>query len=247
MLKKILFAVFFAGILAASIYWIRNLNVVLFQSAAWTLLVPMVMGITLGITRRKRKYAGDSDYSGEEQRHSIDSFMEHWGTASGILILVYSGFQIRTGTGGFFGMNLHFLGLFYALLFGCYFIVDFFASRKYDNVLPSMTDIVDGTIKKYLLKYEPRETGKYLSSQKSAFLVFALVGAEIIITGGVKLAAHFWRIPYQVMEIITPVHDIFGILLVLMFLFHVFLVISVRSHRRLLRSWFSGRTSASLE
>jgi len=245
MIKKILFTVTLAGVLAASIYALGGLNIVLFQKAAWTLFAPIIAGIFLGI-RAGRRSPGDDDSSGDEARHGIDSFLEHWGTAAGILVLVVSGFQIRLNL-SVFALNLHFLGLFYTLLFGSYFAADFFASRKYHRMLPVMSDIVDGTLKKYLLRSRIEETGKYLGSQKVAFLVFALVGAEIVITGGIKMAAHFWLIPYQAMQAITAIHDVFGIFLVLLFLVHIAMVISVRSHRRLLRSWFTGKAGESLE
>jgi len=245
MIKKILFTVILAGILAASIYAVRGLDIVFFQKAAWTLFVPLLAGILLGI-RAGRRSPGDDGSSGDEERHSIDSFLEHWGTAAGILVLVVSGFQTRLNL-SVFALNLHFLGLFYTLLFGGYFAADFFASRKYHRILPAMTDIVDGTLKKYLLRSRFEETGKYLGSQKAAFLVFALVGAEIVLTGGVKMAAHFWQIPYQAMQVITVVHDVFGIFFVLLFLFHVGMVISIRSHRRLLRSWFTGKAGEPTE
>jgi cytochrome b subunit of formate dehydrogenase len=135
---------------------------------------------------------------------------------------------------------------FIGILFYDYSI-DFLASRKYNRILPAMSDIVDGTVKKYLMKSEFRETGKYLGFQKAAFLAFALVGMEIIITGGIKMAAHFWQIPYHAMQVVTVVHDVFGIFFVLLFLFHVGIVIFVRAHRRLLGSWFTGKASASMD
>ena len=243
MIKKIIFSIILAGILAAGIYGIRSLDIVLFQEVAWILLVPIVIGITLGI-RARRKSADAAPFSEDEERHSIDSFMEHWGTAAGILVLIVSGVQIRAAL-SVFALNLHFLGLFYALLFGCYFAADFFASRKYHHILPAVTDIVDGTLKKYLLKSNFEETGKYLGSQKAAFLAFAVIGAEIVITGGIKMAAHFWLIPYPAMQVITVVHDVFGIFFVLFFLLHVGMVISVRAHRRLLGSWFTAKVRQS--
>ena len=245
MIKKIIFSIVLAGILAAGIYGIRSLDIVLFQKVAWTLLAPIVIGIVLGI-RARRKSADDAPFSEYEERHSINSFLEHWGTAAGILVLVVSGFQIRAAL-SIFALNLHFLGLFCTLLFGCCFAADFFASRKYNRILPAVKDIVDGTLKKYLLKSRFAETGKYLASQKAAFLAFAIVGAEIVITGGIKMAAHFWLIPYQAMQVITVIHDVFGIFFVLLFLFHVGMVISVRAHRRLLGSWFTGKARQSME
>jgi cytochrome b subunit of formate dehydrogenase len=232
-----------AGLLAAGIYGIRSLDIVLFQEVAWTLLAPIVIGIILGI-RARRKSANTAPFSDDDERHNVHSFWEHWGTAAGILVMVVSGFQIRAAL-SLFALNLHFLGLFYTLLFGCYFAADFFASRKYSHMLPGMKDIVDGTLKKYLLKSSFTETGKYLGSQKAALLAFAVIGAEIVITGGIKMAAHFWMIPYQAMQVITVVHDVFGIFFVLLFLLHVGMVISVRAHRRLLGSWFTGKARQS--
>ena len=246
MIKKILFTVILAGVMAASIFGISGLDIVLFQKAAWTLFAPLLAGIFLGIRAGRRSPAVAAGSLEEKERHGIDSFLEHWGTAAGILVLVVSGFQTRLSL-SVFALNLHFLGLFYALLFGCYFAADFFASRKYHRILPAMSDIVGGTLKKYLLRSRFVETGKYLGSQKAAFLAFALVGAEIVITGGVKMAAHFWQIPYQAMQAVTAIHDIFGIFFVLLFLFHVSMVVSVRSHRRLLRSWFTGKAGESME
>jgi len=231
--------------LAAGIYGIRGLDIVLFQKVAWTLLAPIVIGVVLGI-RARRRSSDDASFLEDEERHSIDAFLEHWGTAAGILVLVVSGFQIRAAL-SVFALNLHFLGLFFALLFGCYFAADFFASRKYNRILPTARDIVDGTLKKYLLRSSFVETGKYLGSQKAAFLAFAVVGAEIVITGGIKMAAHFWLIPYQAMQAITIIHDIFGGFFVLLLLCHVGMVISIRAHRRLLGSWFNGKFRQSME
>jgi len=246
MIKKILFTVILAGVMAASIYGIRGLDIVLFRQVAWTLFAPLLAGIFLGILAGRKSPADAEGSLEDNERHGIDSFLEHWGTAAGILVLVVSGFQIRIAL-SVFGLNLHFLGLFVTLLFGGYFAADFLASRKYHRILPAMSDIVDGTLKKYLLRSRLVETGKYLGSQKAAFLAFALVGAEIILTGAVKMAAHFWQIPYPAMQVITAAHDIFGIFFVLLFLFHVGMVISIRAHRRLLRSWFTGKASESME
>ena len=137
-------------------------------------------------------------------------------------------------------MNLHFLGLFFTSFFGGYFLADFFVSRKHEVLLPDARDVLHGTIGKYVLGLEWGERGKYLSSQKSAFLVFALIGSEVVITGAAKLAAFFWNIPPEVVDILTSIHDIAGLLFVLMLLVHVSLVIIVRSHRPLLRSWLTG-------
>ena len=167
--------------------------------------------------------------------------MEHWGTAIGIFILIVSGFQIHD-RGGLSAIKLHFLGLFFTLLFGSYFLADFFVSKKYDTLLPNMKDIVDGTIKKYLLRLKSKETGKYLSSQKSSFLAFAILGGLIFISGVIKLIPFYGHIPFQILKIATSIHDVSALLFVLILAVHILLVIAHRANWPLLRSWFNGKT-----
>jgi cytochrome b subunit of formate dehydrogenase len=175
------------------------------------------------------------------ERHTLDSTMEHWGTAIGIVIMIVSGIQIHYH-GGLPAIKLHFLGIFLTLLFGSYFLADFFVSQKYRTIFPNMTDIIDGTIKKYLFRFRFKETGKYLSSQKSSFLIFAILGTLILVTGVMKLLFFYNVISFRLLEIATKVHDISALLFGLVLVVHILLVIARRSNWPLLLSWFNGKT-----
>jgi cytochrome b subunit of formate dehydrogenase len=248
MLKRVLFIiVLIAFILIVSILWIDKFGNLfstfqLFRATRWVFLVTFIIGTIAGIigaiikiTLRSRKTNRQLD------RHSIDSIMEHWGTAVGIFILMVSGFQLRYH-GGLPAIKLHFLGLFLTLLFGTYFLADFFVSKKYKALLPSIKDIIEGTIKKYLLRLKSKETGKYLSSQKSSFLIFVILGTFIFISGVIKLLFFYMALPFRLLEIATKVHDISALLFALVLAFHVLLVIARRGNWPLLWSWFNGKT-----
>jgi cytochrome b subunit of formate dehydrogenase len=167
--------------------------------------------------------------------------VEHWGTAVGIFILIVSGIQIRYH-GGLPAIKLHFLGIFFTLLFGSYFVADFFISKKYTTLWPNMKDLIDGTIKKYLLRFKFKETGKYLASQKASFLIFVILGVLILVTGVIKLFFFYIALPFRLLEIATKVHDISALLFALVLAVHVLLVIARRGNWPLLWSWFNGKT-----
>jgi cytochrome b subunit of formate dehydrogenase len=170
----------------------------------------------------------------------VDSILEHWGTAAGIFILMVSGLQIHYH-GGLPAIKLHFLGIFLTLLFGSYFLADFFVSKKFKILLPNVKDIVDGTVKKYLLRIKFKETGKYLASQKASFLIFVILGTFIAISGVIKLLFFYTPLPFRLTEIATKVHDISALLFGLVVAVHVLLVIARRANWPLLRSWFNGK------
>lgn len=137
-------------------------------------------------------------------------------------------------------MNLHFIGLIITLYFGTYFLVHSLVTKKLKNLIPDFSDIIKGTFKKYIMGAKWTDKGKYLSSQKSAFLVFALLGAGIIVTGSIKTVAYYWGVPFKVTQIVTQSHDIIAGLFVLMLVVHIIFVVSIPSHRRLLKSLFTG-------
>ncbi|OGO16630.1 MAG: hypothetical protein A2Z02_00735, partial [Chloroflexi bacterium RBG_16_48_7] len=205
---------------------------------SWIFAAAIFLGIMIGSIRAVFKNAS-GNYRIE--RHSIDSFLEHWGTGTGIFMLIFSGYRIFSGSGTLFAVNLHFAGMLLVLFFGCYFIAEFFALRKYNHILPNSADIVNGTVKKYFLRMPWDDRGKYLSSQKAAFLAFAALGSEVVVTGAIKLAALFFNIPPSLVSISTLLHDVAGVLVLCMLLVHVMLIIAVRSHRLLLGAWFTGR------
>lgn len=242
MLRKLLLFLLVIVVIGLSIWGISNIQVRLFANMPWLLAISIIPGTCLGLVRAIIAIKQGKLYRSWD-RHTIDSFLQHWGTAAGIFLLMLSAYRIFTGSAGFFATNLHFLGSFIALFFGCYFLVDFFVLKKYYALLPTVEDIIKGTIGKYFFQMKWREVGKYQSSQKSAFLAFAIIGSEVFLTGAIKLAVFFVNMPIEVLKITSLIHDAAGVFFVLMLLVHVLLVTGVRAHRSLLITWLIGDTS----
>ena len=242
MLKRVLFSLgLIVFIVIVSILWTINLKINLFQETRWIFLAAFVVGIIAGtIGARIKQSRRSRAVNKPPERHTLDSIMEHWGTAIGLFIMIVSGYQIHEHNGPN-AINLHFLGLFLTLLFGSYFLADFLVSRKYAALFPNIKDIVDGTIKKYIFRVKLKETGKYLSSQKSSFLVFAILGGLIFVSGVIKLLRFYISISYRIIKIATTIHDISAWGFVVVLVIHILLVIVWPAYRPLLGSWFTGK------
>lgn len=244
MVKKTLFAgTSFIVVLALAIFAMYNTKGILFHSMPWLMVGATVLGIMSGIFRGMRHNTRLKRLDSQADRHTIDSFLEHWFTAAGILVLIISGFFINFGYRRIFSMNLHFLGLIIALYFGTYFLAHFFVTKKYSYLLPNITDIIEGTIKKYLFRAKWKDNAKYLSSQKSAFLFFSLLGIGLLITGAIKVTVFYFSVPLLLNHSASQIHDLLTVLLAVMVLIHVLLAVAVRSHRRLLYSFFTGKVT----
>ena len=249
MVKRILFSVgLIIFMIAAWVLWNVKFGTLyspfqVFRDSRWVFIYTAIAGAAAGITAGVVKIAIRARKTNPQPaRHTVDTLLEHWGTAAGIFILIVSGIQLHYFHGGLPAIKLHFLGIFFTLLFGTYFLADFVISAKYRTLLPGLKDIINGTIKKYLFRFKFKETGKYMASQKASFLLFAAAGAVILVTGVIKLLFFYIKIPFKLLETATKVHDIsaliFGILLVI----HILLVVARRSNWPLLSSWFSGKT-----
>jgi formate dehydrogenase subunit gamma len=245
--KTVSFLVVYLVVVAAVIAWVSSFHTKLFFDAAWMILVAIIVGVVGGFFRARGKLR-DTNQINNPPRHTVFSFMEHWGTGIGIITLIVSarrlGFVFAPHTGGpsIVPSNLHFIGLFFTLLFGSYFLGDFLAAHEYREMTPNLDDIWNGTIKEYLLRRKWNDTGKYLSSQKSAFLAFAVLGFGMLVTGAIKTANFVWQIPSQVVYRASYAHDILAILFILLLIVHVVIVLAGRSYRRLFYSWFTGRS-----
>ena len=112
-----------------------------------------------------------------------------------------------------------------------------------DKLIPNIPDIIGGTIAKYLLRRKWTSEDKYLSSQKSAFLAFALIGAVILISGAVKVAAHMWAIDADWWSFFTVIHDLFSFLFIILLVIHVVLVLALPAHWSSLVSWLTGKVT----
>jgi cytochrome b subunit of formate dehydrogenase len=108
--------------------------------------------------------------------------------------------------------------------------------------VPNLKDIVDGTLKKYLFRFKFKETGKYLASQKASFLLFAIIGVIILVTGVIKLLFFYISIPFKLDEIATKVHDISALLFGIVLVVHILLAVGLHSNWPLLKSWLTGKT-----
>ena len=241
MLKRILFSLGLIVFIVIVSIWTINHKINLFQETRWIFIAAFVVGIiagTIGAGIKQSRWSRAVNKTPE--RHTLDSIMEHWGTAIGLFIMIVSGYQIHEH-GGPNAIKLHFLGLFLTLLFGSYFLADFIASRKYAELFPNIKDIVDGTIKKYLFRVKAKETGKYLSSQKSSFFLFAILGGLIFVSGVIKLIPFYTPIPFRIIKISTTIHDVSAWGFVALLVIHILLVIVLPVYRPLLESWFTGK------
>ena len=248
MLKRVLLIIgMIALIVTASVLWDQKFGSLyspfqVFRDSRLIFIITSIAGATLGIAGAIIKILLSSRKTDlQPERHSIDSILEHWGTAVGIFILIVSGIQIHYHT-GLPAIKLHFLGILITLLFGSYFLADFIVSRKYRTLLPDLKDIIDGTVRKYLFRFKFKETGKYMASQKASFLLFVILGTIILITGVIKLLFFYITISFSLFKTATKIHDISAYLFIGVLAVHILLVIARRTNRPLLLSWFNGKT-----
>ena len=248
MLKRVLLIIgMIAFILTVSVLWDQKFGSLyspfqVFRDSRLIFIIVSIAGAALGITAGIIKNVLSSRKTNlQQERHSIDSILEHWGTAVGIFILIVSGIQIHYHT-GLPAIKLHFLGILITLLFGSYFLADFIVSRKYRTLLPDLKDIIDGTVRKYLFRFKFKETGKYMASQKASFLLFVILGTIILITGVIKLLFFYITISFSLFKTATKIHDISAYVFMGVLVVHILLVIARRTNWLLLLSWFNGKT-----
>jgi formate dehydrogenase gamma subunit len=235
-----------SGVIASAYF-----DISLLSKLPWLLILSAVTGIILGIVRSRFKDESRIE-NGEISRHGIDAFIEHWMTGLGILLLIISGFMIGflffphfadTPKSVLFPLNLHFSGLIITFFGGFYFLTEHILSGKLKLLIPGFKDILKVILGKYIFKEKGNSEGKYLSSQKSAFLTYAILGGVQLITGSIKVIGHFWNIPSTTLALVTSIHDIFSLLFIIMLIVHILLVILSAEHRILLRSWVTGKVS----
>jgi cytochrome b subunit of formate dehydrogenase len=250
--KKVLFLmVVLLSVLGAGLFLAKTSELLLFDVDAALIAIAgsAVTGFLFGVARAKLK-SKEKIENGEVKRHGGGSFIEHWGTAVGISVLVASAFllgflffpsQVGTAEEALLPLNLHFVGVVITLFGGFFFIGDFLASMKYNVWIPTFREIMGGFFGKYLLGRKWRNNGKYIASVKAAFLAFAVIGGTIVVTGAIKVAGHAWPIKASVLGTATFVHDIFALLLILMVVTHLMFLFVLPDPWVLIRSWFTGK------
>ncbi len=262
MLKKsiiltvVLLAVMGAGI--ALSYTVLS-DVPLFDNtiAQWVLIGSAVLGIIAGAARgllkKKPEIKGDVVI-----RHGVGSFISHWATAIGIFAAMASGIilglsLIFFNIGPFADtpakvvapVNMHYFAVFMTVFGGFFFVADYIAARDWTLLLPNLQDVIQGFIGKYFLGRKWEKEGRYLSSQKSAFVPYFLIGVVMLITGAIKLSAHMLPISANVWGWASVVHDWFTIFIILYTLVHVSLIVFL-GHWPAFFSWFTGSMPAKL-
>jgi cytochrome b subunit of formate dehydrogenase len=244
--RTVSFLVVYIIVVALVSVWVSSVQTKLFSDIPWMFSIAIIVGAIAGIFTARAKLKNTGRVI-SPPRHTLYSFMEHWGTGIGIILMIVSSrllglaFVPQENNPSVMPSNLHFIGLIFTLLFGVYFLADFLVSREYRTMMPNLRDIWDGTIKKYLFRKKWNDTGKYLSSQKSAFLAFAVLGLGVLVTGVIKTVGLRGHDPSQSVSGVSYAHDIFAILFILLLVVHIVLALVVRSYRRLLYSWFTGR------
>lgn len=251
--RKLIILVLFLAALGAGIYYILASEelerAVLFDTALWVVPAAVALGIVLGAVRAKLK-GKEAIVDGNVIRHGGGAFLEHWGTALGLFVLIASGIllgflfipsQVKTLEGAFFPFNLHFIGIVVTLFGGSYFAADYLVSRKFMLLLAKPSDITGGFFGKYLLRRKWTAETKYLSSQKAAFLPWVILGGTLLVTGGIKLAWRVWPIQTGVLQWSTVIHDISALLFMLYLVVHILFVVLIPAHRVMFKSWITGK------
>jgi len=232
---------------------LQALNASLFDnsSANWVLVGVAVLGLILGAARGMLKKR--STIHGDVViRHGVGSFISHWGTgigifmaiASGLLMGMYLGFWTigpfaRVPGAVISPANLHYFAVVF-ILFGAFFFVgDYLFGRNLKLLIPNAEDVSKGFIGKYMLRRKWTREEKYLSSQKSAFVPYILIGLVILLTGAVKVASHLWPIKADYWGWATILHDYFALFIILYTIVHMGIIVML-GHWPAFFSWFTG-------
>jgi cytochrome b subunit of formate dehydrogenase len=219
--------------------------------ACWALVgvaaVGFVAGAARGLLKKKSEIQGSI-----VTRHGVGSFISHWFTAFGIFMAIASGIIM----GMFFGfwtlgpfattpsavvspINLHYFAVALTIFSAFFFVGDYLFSRNLTLLIPNLQDIVQGFVGKYILRRPWTREDKYLSSQKTVFLPYILIGLVVLLTGAVKVASHIWPLHANLWGWATVVHDYFAAFTILFTCVHV-IVIVILGHWPAFWSWFTG-------
>ena len=251
MWKKLLFiTIALLGTCGGGFFWAKTSETLLFDTALWVIVAAIALGVLLGVIRAKLK-GRERIENGAVVRWGGGAFLEHWATAIGILALIATSFflgilfiiptQVETTAEALFPLNLHFIGVVLMLFGGFFFAADFLVSRNYSALIPNPQEIWGGFFGKYFLRRKWSTEGKYLASQKAAFLAFAILGTVVLTTGAIKVFSHFTPVQASVIGITTYIHDLFALPFILMLIVHILVVLALKPHWPALKSAFTGK------
>lgn len=221
------------------------------KTADWALVGIAAAGFVGGAARgllKKKSAIKD----GVVIRHGVGSLIEHWGTGLGIFMAIASGIILGVSLGfwtiGPFArtpkdivspINFHFVSVVFILFCSFFFVGDYVFGRDFKKLIPNGEDVTKGFIGKYMLRRPWTKEEKYLSSQKSAFVPYILIGLVILITGAVKVASHVWPIKADLAGWATILHDYFAVFIILFTIVHMGIIVML-GHWPAFWSWFTG-------
>jgi len=258
-LSVVLLAVMGAGIVLGLNSAVTSPNDVLFDNPTWqnvligVAVAGIILGAARGIFKKKPEIKGDVVI-----RHGMGSFISHWATAIGIFGAMASGIimglsLIWFNVGPFAHtpgamvapQNVHYFAVAMAIFGGFFFVGDYIFGRNWTMLIPNLQDVIQGFIGKYMLRRKWEKEGRYLSSQKAAFVPYILIGLVMLASGAVKVAAHRLDITADVWGWATVIHDWFTVFIILYTIVHVIIVLAL-GHWPYFLSWFTGSVSKEL-
>lgn len=202
----------------------------------WGLAIaaPFAGAVVASLNRRR-----DPEVVGDKVlRHDVPARVEHWTHALGTVVLLVSGIAMgclfipdllsKTATNAM--MNVHFVGVLLFLFGTAYWLCNAVQQpRRLREHFPDR-HVVEYTVRHYGLmlgikRFTMPPEGKYLESERAAFIFAIVVTAGIFVTGVVKVVAHVLDIPEPVMDAMTLVHDVFALLMLLFLVAHVFFAV----------------------
>ncbi|MCK9526603.1 MAG: cytochrome b/b6 domain-containing protein [Limnochordia bacterium] len=201
----------------------------LFTNYGWLIPIAVFLGIFVGAAsiRKPAEIAGD-----KVLRHDETAFLIHWGHAVSCVVLLVTGVMLGflfvprlVGTPQMAGfmLNLHFVGVLVFMFSVSMHITDVYVGGKFKEHMPEAHDLEDA-IAHYAAKLglaTPKKEGKFLASERLSYPMWIVSVGLVILTGVIKVSAHYWNLPGELMKVTTFLHDVAAILVLLNLMAHI--------------------------
>ena len=228
--------------------------VLMFDSMGWLVIAAPLAGLLVAALTTRQ----DPRVEGERVlRHDGAAILAHWTHGVGTAALLVTGIALGflfvprffsgVNTAGFV-MNLHFVAVVFFLFGTFYWMANtLLAAKRFREHLPT-GNAVPYTVRHYGLllgfkKYTMPPEDKYFESERMAFILALVATGFIVVTGFVKVAAHFLDVPGALMAAANVTHDVATLLMLAFFLAHIFFAAVLPMSWPVLRSMFTGRVS----
>jgi len=223
----------------------------LFSSVGWLVFAAPFAGLLVaGFTRRQ-----DPRVEGDHVlRHDGAAMLAHWthglGTAALLVTGILLGFLfVPRVLGGFTGAgflyNLHFVAVLFFLFGTFYWLANtLLATERFREHLPT-DKAIPYTVQHYGLllgmkQFKMPPEDKYFESERMAFILALVATGLIVLSGFVKVAAHYYAVPSILGRVANLTHDIATLLMLAFFAAHVFFAAILPSSWPMLRSMLTG-------